>query len=134
MMNSTTILKNTRYAGEGIEFNLLNSSTLYQDNLKLIQNSYEGRNRNMLTTYMNSLDQLEFNSENSKLAEKFEEVITLNIYNGQEKVNLISKVLFDANIEIQGIRFNQDNTAIEIGLLESADRYKSLLILESIGI
>lgn len=87
----------------------------------------------MARSHLNLVGQLQLKSTNYKLAEQFKEVITLNRFNSSEQVNKVNNILSHAGIDVQGIRFNQDNTAIEIGFLSSTDRYKALLILESIG-
>lgn len=116
-----------------LKFNLLNASTLYFEELNQVKEAYE-RSSIALDMEKDTLDDtLKMISKAYQLKGIFNSVITFEPSRGAEKVNQIINILYNSNVEVHGIRLNQDQTTIEMGFSKSEDRYKALLILESVG-
>ncbi|MBF4695797.1 hypothetical protein [Fusibacter ferrireducens] len=117
-----------------LEFNLLNASALYFDELNQIKKSYDKPSVALNAKNENLSDALETVSKAYHLKGNFSEKITFEPSNGTEKVNQIINILCNFDVEVQGIRLNQDQSIIEMGFSNSTAKYKALLILESIGL
>ncbi len=134
-MNTTiTQQETTRLTTSLLEFNLINASSLYFEKLNRIKKSYvkPSSSLNIGETGLN--DALEIMSKTYKLKGLFNSIITFESSKKVEKVNQIMSILYASGVEVQGIRLSQDQTTIEMGISNSADKYKALLTLESIGL
>lgn len=119
---------------ENQEFTLLNSSTQYRQKLQRIQNSYDENARNQASDSHVNLNQFNLLTEEYPTFSESSEIITLDIKSGTQKINKLILILSEAGIQVQGIRLNSDDTAIELGFQNADLKYKAILIMESIGL
>ena len=134
-MNTTiTQQETTRLTASLLEFNLINASSLYFEKLNQIKKSYVNPPSSLNIGETDLNDALEIISKTYKLKGFFKSIITFEPSKNVEKENQIISILDASGIEVQGIRLSQDQTTIEIGFLNSSDKYKALLTLESIGL